>query len=302
MASKIKVTFLGTSAQIPSPRRNHTAILLTYNQENILVDCGEGTQTQFRKAKINPGKITKILITHIHGDHTFGLPGLLNTLSFSEYNKTLHIYGPKGFKEFMKEFLNMFKIERNFKIEVHEITQPGLFFKNEEFELHAEKMQHGIPANAYFFKLNDKIRINKEKIQKLKINDIENLKKLKQGKDITHNKKNYKNSQLTYLEQGKKVSFVLDTLYNDKIIPFAVNSDLLICDSSFSSHEKDLAKEHLHLTSEQDAIIAKKSHSKKLILTHISQKYENKTKELLEDAKKHFKDVKVAKDLDEVII
>lgn len=302
MASKIKVTFLGTSAQIPSPRRNHTAILLTYNQENILVDCGEGTQVQFRKAKINPGKITKILITHIHGDHTFGLPGLLNTLSFSEYKKTLHLYGPKGFRDFMKEFLNLFKIEKKFKVEIHEITNPGLFFENQEFELHAEKMQHGIPTNAYFFKLKDKLRIDKEKIKKLKIIDVKNLKKLKQRKDITHNKKKYKNSQLTYIEPGKKVSFVLDTLYNDKIIPFVKNSDILICDSSFSSHEKDLAKEHLHLTAEQDAIIAKKSKSKKLFLTHISQKYENKTKELLEDAKKQFNDVQVAKDLDEFIV
>ena len=92
MASKINVRLLGTSAQIPSPNRNHTSILLTYKEENILVDCGEGTQVQFRKAKLNPGKITRILITHIHGDHTFGLPGLLNTLSFSEYKKTLHIY------------------------------------------------------------------------------------------------------------------------------------------------------------------------------------------------------------------
>ena len=299
MASKINVTFLGTSAQIPSPRRNHTSILLTYKEENILIDCGEGTQVQFRRAKINPGKITKILITHIHGDHTFGLPGLLNTLSFSEYKKTLHIYGPKGMKEFMREFLSMFNIEKNFKVEVHEITNPGKFFDNQEFELHAEKMKHGIPTNAYSFKLKDKLRIDKDKLKKNKIPQGPLLKKLKEGKDITHGKKKYKNKDLTYLEPGKKISFVLDTLYNDKIIPFVKNSNLLICDSSFSSDLKNQAKEHLLLTAEQNGMIAKKSKSKELILTHISQRYEHKTKELLDNAKKQFEHVKVAKDFDE---
>ncbi len=302
MASKINVRFLGTSAQIPSPNRNHTSILLTYKEENILIDCGEGTQTQFRKAKLNPGKITKILITHIHGDHTFGLPGLLSTLSFNEYKKTLHIYGPRGIKEYMKEFLGLFGIEKSYKIEVHEITKSGKFFDNKEFELHSEKMQHGIPTNAYFFKIKDKLRINKGKIKKSKLPNGPLLKKLIEGKDITYEKKKYKNKDLTYLENGKKISFVLDTLYNDKIIPFVKNSNLLICDSSFSSELKQQAKDHLHLTSEQDGMIAKKSKSEKLILTHISQRYEHKTKELLEDAKKHFKQVEVAKDLGEFII
>ena len=108
MASSIKLTFLGTADQIPSADRNHTAILLTYEGENMLVDCGEGTQRQFRKAGLNPCKITKILITHWHGDHVLGLPGLLSTLSLSGYNKKLYIYGPKGTKEYVREMLRVF--------------------------------------------------------------------------------------------------------------------------------------------------------------------------------------------------
>ena len=104
----IKVTFLGTADQIPSSRRNHTSILLTYNEENILVDCGEGTQRQFRKAHLNPCKVTRILLTHWHGDHILGLPGLLSTLSLSGYNKTIFIYGPKRTKTFVKELLRIF--------------------------------------------------------------------------------------------------------------------------------------------------------------------------------------------------
>jgi len=95
MSEKITITFLGTSQAIPTARRNHTAILLQYKAENLLIDCGEGTQRQFRKARLNPCKITKLLITHWHGDHILGIPGLLQTLLLNQYNKTLEIYGPR---------------------------------------------------------------------------------------------------------------------------------------------------------------------------------------------------------------
>src|SRR3990172_5927928 len=147
MAEKIRITFLGTGSMIPDEKRNHPAFLLSYKSENILVDCGEGTQIQFRKAKLNPCRITRILITHWHGDHTFGLPGLLRTLSTSGYHKKLYVYGPKKMKK-------------------HKIA-PG-----------------------------------------------KHIQELKQGKDITYNGKKYSAKNFVYGEKGKKVSFVLDTLFN----------------------------------------------------------------------------------------
>ena len=119
----IKIIFLGTTDAIPSAERNHTSILLEYKDENILVDCGEGTQRQFRKAKLNPSKVTRILITHWHGDHVLGLPGLLQTLAFSGYNKTLDIYGPKGTKEFVRIILKTFAFQGKYKIEVKEVEE-----------------------------------------------------------------------------------------------------------------------------------------------------------------------------------
>jgi len=118
---KISVTFLGTSQAIPTATRNHTAILMHYKEENILVDCGEGTQRQFRKLKLNPCKITRILITHWHGDHVLGLPGLFQTLELNNYSKTLHIYGPKGTKKYIKEINNLFIHSGKLKIKVHEV-------------------------------------------------------------------------------------------------------------------------------------------------------------------------------------
>ena len=292
-----KITFLGTSAQIPTKNRNHSAILINHEGENILIDCGEGTQRQFRKAGLNPCRITHILITHLHGDHIFGLPGLLSTLNFSEYPAELIIYGPRGIKKFLEEFLAVSKVKRNFEIKIKEIGV-GKFFESDDFFLEAEKMEHGIMTLAYNFVIKDKLRIDKNKLKKLKISPGPHLKDLKEGKNIVFGKKKYKSKDLTYLEKGKKISVVYDTLNNPRINPFVEGADLFICESSFGSDLKEMAKKHLHMTAEEAGKIAKKSKVGKLILTHISQRYEKNKKFLLEDAKKNFANVCLAKDLD----
>ena len=292
----IKLTFLGTSAQIPTAKRNHTAILLTYDKENILIDCGEGTQRQFRKARLNPGKVTRILITHFHGDHVLGIPGVLQTLSLNEYNKTLYIYGPKGTKEFIKNLLKTFVFKLNYKIKIKEVS--GKFFENNDFYLEAKPMTHGTPTNAYAFIKKGKIRIDKKKLKKSKLPSGPILGKLKQGKDIVINKKKYLAKNLTFKENEKKVSFVLDTSLNNRIVLFVKDSDLLICESSFDSELGDKAKEHKHLTAKQASEIAKKSKSKKLLLTHVSQRYEKNLKKILNDAKKIFKNSHLVEDFD----
>jgi len=295
--SMIKVIFLGTSDAIPSAERNHTAILLEYKNESILVDCGEGTQRQFRKAKLNPNRITKILITHWHGDHVLGLAGLLQTLAFSDYNKTLDIYGPRGTKEFMKILLRTFAFQGKYKINVEEVE--NRFFENDEFYLEAEKMTHGTPCNAYSFVRKGKLRIDKKKLEKTKLKGVI-IKKLKEGKDIVYQGKKYFAKNLTYEEIGKKISFVFDTSFNKNIVPFVKNSDLLVCESTFGEELEEQAEEYKHLNVKHTAEIAKKSKSKKLVLTHISQRYSKNPKRILDAAKKIFKNSVLVKDLDEI--
>lgn len=295
----IGITFLGTSDAIPSVERNHTSILLRYKDENILVDCGEGTQRQIRKAKLNPCKITKILITHWHGDHVLGLGGLLQTLSFSGYNKQLTIYGPRGTKEALRNVLNTFVFQEKFPLRVEEVR--GKFFESEDFYLEAEPMTHGIPCNAYSFVLKKQIRIDKKKLEKTKISGPI-LKNLKEGKDIVFDGKKYLAKNLTYSEEQKKISFVFDTSFNERIIPFVQNSDLFICESAFGDDLEDRAEKYKHLSVSKVAEIAKKSNSKKLILTHISQRYSKNPKKILDSAKKIFKNATIAKDFDVVEI
>ena len=302
MSGKIKLTFLGTSDSIPSIMRNHTAILLSYDKENILVDCGEGTQRQFRKAKINPCKLTRVLITHWHGDHILGIPGLLQTLAFSNYKKKLYIYGPEGTKKFMKEMLKTFVFCGKISMEIEEINKEGKFFENSDFYLESKGKTHGTRCNAYTFVKKGQIKIDKKKLKKSKLPSGSLLKKLKEGKNISYKGRKHLAKNLTYQEGSKKISFILDTSLNKKIIPFVKDSGLLICESSFGPELSDRAKKFKHLTSKQAGNIAKKSNSKKLILTHISHRYDKNPKKILQDAKKIFKNSFLVKDLDVIEI
>lgn len=294
----INLTFLGTSDSVPSEKRNHTAILLTYNGENILVDCGEGTQRQFRKARLNPCKITRILLTHKHADHTLGLPGLLKTLDLTGYNKTLYIYGPKGIKKFLDNVFTAFGKVDNYKIEIKEVV--GKFFENEDFYLEAESMTHGVPCVAYSFVKKGQRRIDKDKLKKSGLPHGPLLQKLKFGKDVSHEGKKHKAKDLTFTEAGKKISFVMDTSVNSKLPKFVKGADILVSEASFSQDLDDKAKEYQHLTSKQVGEIAKKARVERLIITHLSQRFENNPKQILDEVKKVFKNAETVKDLDVV--
>jgi ribonuclease Z len=291
----INITFLGTSSTVPTVERNHSAILLKYKEENILVDCGEGTQRQFRKAKLNPCKLTKILITHWHGDHVLGLPGLFQTLAFNGYDKTLEIYGPKGTKKFIKELFEVFVPKKKIKTKVYDVQ--GKFLKTKDFQITAMPLQHGSPTNGYMFEEKSKLRIDKTKLKKLKIapKDRSKLSQLTKGKDIKINGKTIKSKNITYGQPSKKVSFIFDTKKCVNAEKLAKDSDLAIIESTLDNNEK-LAKEYKHLTAIQTAQIAKKAKVKKLILTHISQRYEYRANVLEKMAKKIFPNTKVAKD------
>src|SRR3989344_5142923 len=239
---KIKITFLGTGPSIPTKKRNHTSIFLQYKNEHILIDCGEGTQRQLKIAGISPLKINKIIITHWHGDHFLGIPGLFQTLATNNYTKKIEIYGPKGTEE---------------KIEL---------------------------------------------IKKLKLPNLPILKELQKGKDISFNGKKIKSSSVSYIEKERKITFILDTEFNANAIKLAENSDILICESTFSKDDFEKAEERMHLTSEKAALIAKKSKSKKLILTHLSERYENNMDKILREAKAIFKETTLAKDFDKIEI
>ncbi len=296
---KAIITFLGTANAIPTKKRSHTAIHIAFADEAILVDCGEGTQRQFRFTDIKPTKLTRLLITHWHGDHILGIPGLFQTLAMNNYQKTLCIYGPISTKRKLSLLQELHKdIKINFKVE--EVT--GTFIDNPRFSITAHEMDHNSPTLAYTIQIKDQIRINKDKLKRLKLEEGPHIAQFKKGKDIVHNGKKIKSKDVTYVEKGKKISIILDTSPNEKAITLSKNTDILIAEATFSKDETEQAKEYKHLTAEQAAQIAKKAKAKQLILTHISQRYENNLKKIENEAKSIFKNTKVVKDFDKIKI
>ena len=285
----MKLTFLGTSSMLPTEDRNTTAIILNHKAENILIDCGEGTQRQLRKAHISPAKITRLLITHWHGDHVLGIPGLLETLAKQNYTKTLYIYGPKGTKKYFKEMHKTFISQYNeIKIKIKEITKNEIFIDEKDFTVSSLKLDHTITCYGYSFKEKDKRRINLSYTKKFGLTRDPILGKLQQGKTITYKGKKITPEKGTTTTPGKKITILLDSTKTKNMIKFAENSDILVTESTLSNTLEKEAKKIKHLIPKHAAEIAKEAKVKKLILTHISQRYKNE-KVLEKEAKKLFK-------------
>jgi ribonuclease Z len=291
----IEIVFLGTSSMVPTKERNQSALFISFNAQGILVDCGEGTQRQFKLANIPITKITKILITHWHGDHTLGLPGLIQSLAASEYNKKLEVYGPEGTKKHMAAMWEAFVTDRKIEYDVIEIKE-GKFFENNEFALEAYTMNHGIATLGYNFIEKDRRRINVGKIKKLGIPEGPLLGKLQDEKDIFFEGKSIKSDEVTKIVNGKKISIISDTLLCDNCYKMAKDADLLICESTYSSNLEGKGEDYKHMTSKQAALVASKTNAKKLILTHFSARYKS-TLELNEDARTYFDNTECAFDL-----
>ena len=259
----IEITFLGTGCMQPTKIRNHSGILLSYNKESILMDCGEGTQRQMRIAGIKPARITKILISHWHGDHVFGLPGLLSTMGADKPGTTVQIYGPPGTKSYLDHVFQSFAKKDIIPFTVSEV-QEGIIYESEEFTLSAHKLKHSVPCYGYCFQEKDRRRIVVAKAKKLGL-EGPILGNIQQGKDVVHKGIKIKVNDVTYLE-GTHLSDI-----------------------------QEKTEKYMHLTVQQAALIASENNTQNLIITHLSQRYKSPT-EILKEAKTYFDKVAVAED------
>ncbi|MEK6812898.1 MAG: ribonuclease Z [Nanoarchaeota archaeon] len=294
----MKIIFLGTSCMMPTAERNHPAVLLNWKGENMLFDCGENTQRQLRIAGISPTAVTKILLTHWHGDHMLGLPGLLQSLIASQYSKILEIYGPKGTRKNIEALLNFLTIQGEaLKIKITEIAGSGIILKDKEFQLEAVPVKHSAPCVAYAFQESSRRKINLEYTTKLGIPEGPLLGKLQQGKNIQFKGKTVKAGKATHLIEGRRITYITDTSLTESCYIIAKNADLLICESTFSKKEETKAKETHHLTAGQAATIAKKAKCQALALMHYSQRYKSPAL-LLKEAQAIFKNTRAMNDFD----
>ncbi len=296
----VKVVFLGTTCMQPTKDRNHSGIYLKFKEQEILFDCGEGIQRQMRIAGLKPTKLKHICISHWHGDHVLGLPGLLSTMAANQYSGTLHIYGPKGSR---KRFLAMQKAFScgldQLDVQLHELGSSGLVFEGKDFELHAQSLEHCMPCFGYSFVEKDRRRIKVALAKKLGLAGPV-LGKLQQGKNVVHKGKKVKCDDVTTVVKGKKIAYVADTKMCQSAVVLAMDADLLISESTFHSEDAKKALEFHHMTSADAGKLAVQAGVGKLVLTHPSLRYKT-TSALVREAKKYFKgSVSFAKDFMEI--
>ena len=284
----LKITFLGTSGMVPTKDRNVQSIYLDYKGEGILLDCGEGTQRQITYAKLNAQKIKKILISHWHGDHVLGLPGLIQTISnFSPEGKQLTIFGPKGSKEYFDHMMKSSDFETSLKINLIEIDAQEMttIFENDDYLIKAINLEHSIPCLGYRIERKEQIKILKEKLPSGLSGPL--IGDLKKGKEIVFNGSILKSEDYTKKEPSKAIAFIFDTKLTDACYELAEETDLLVSEAVYTSEHEMKAEEYKHLTARQVASIASQSGTKELILTHFSQRYKD-VSVLEEDAKNLF--------------
>lgn len=301
--TQLSIIFLGTGGSWPTVKRNVSSIAIKRAGEIILFDCGEGTQRQFQKSSLSYMQISKIFITHFHGDHFLGLPGLIQTMQLNDRNVPLHIYGPKGMNNLLEQILSLGYFKPNYPIVSHEVDK-GDVLDFDGYKINILHVKHGIPALAY--SLVEDMRpgkFDKPKALSMGIPEGPLYSKLQNGEAITlkNGKKITSKMVLGPPRIGRKIVFSGDTKPIKEMVDFAKAADILIHEATFESELEDVAGEYGHTTAYQAAEIAKKANVEKLFLLHISPRYmDNKLIE--EDARKIFKDSFVPKDFEEVEI
>lgn len=298
--TQLRIIFLGTSGSWPTIKRNVTSLAIKRGSEVILFDCGEGTQRQFQKSKLSYMQISKIFISHFHGDHFLGIPGLIQTMQLNDRDIPIHIYGPKGINQLVTQLLSLGYFKPRYEIISHEIDE-GAKLDFKDYTIQVMRVNHGIPALAYA--LVEKIRpgkFDKPKALELGIPEGPLFSKLQRGKTINlKNGKKIKPDQvLGPPRKGRKIVISGDTRPLEEMVNFAKNADVLIHESTFDSSLPVIPSEYGHTTAFQAGEIAKKANVEKLFLTHISPRYLD-DKEIENDARKAFKKSFVPKDFEE---
>jgi len=291
------LTVLGCSSAIPTSTRNPSAHLLNVNERFYLIDCGEATQIQLRKFKIKFQRIEHIFITHLHGDHFYGLIGLITTMQLLGREKPLNIYSPPGLEEIILIQLNLAKPKLDFTLSFHELNseENKICFEDEHISVETIPLNHRIPCCGFLFREKPKpLSIISEVIKKYEI-PIESIHKIKSGEDfITKTGERINNSELTIPAPAiRTFAYCADTLYNESIIPMIKDADLLYHEATFMHDMLERAGNTFHTTTLQAAEIAKIAQVKQLIIGHFSARYKD-LEPLLEEARAVFPDTFLA--------
>ncbi|MGR3741867.1 ribonuclease Z [Companilactobacillus sp. DQM5] len=299
----MELEFLGTGAGVPSKGRNVSSValkLLDERNEVWLFDVGEATQHQILKTNIRPRKINRIFISHLHGDHIFGLPGLLSSRSNQGGNEPVTIYGPKGVEQFVKTALKVSETHLGYKITYVEVHDGDVILDDSTFKVETKLMEHRIACFGYRIVEKDHPgELLVGKLKELKIPSGPIYGQIKRGETVTLEDGRVINGRdfIGAKQKGRIVTIINDTRYIPKSIELAQNADVVVHESTFSKAEAQLARNYYHSTCTQAAEVAKKAQADKLLLTHISARYAGKNALILQnEAKEIFNNTKVVRD------
>lgn len=296
---QFSVTILGSNSALPTSDRNPTAQVLNVSERFFLIDCGEGTQMQLRKNKIRFSKINHIFISHLHGDHYFGLIGLISTYGLLGRTADLHIYAHKDLEYLLTPQLNHFGKELPYKLIFHHID-PFLnvvVYEDSKLTVSSIPLKHRIPTCGFLFQEKPAdLHILREAIDFFEI-PIKMIPFIKKGDDfILPSGEIIENNRLTKKPyKPRSYAFCSDTLYNEKIAPLVKDVDLLYHEATFMNDQKELAKKTYHSTAEQAALIADKAGVDRLIVGHFSTRYHD-LQPLLEECRSVFPNSDLALD------
>jgi ribonuclease Z len=300
--------FLGTGAGIPAKLRNVTSIALKLLEERgsiWLFDAGEATQHQILHTSIKPRRIEKIFITHLHGDHIYGLPGLLSSRSFQGGESEVTVFGPEGIKQYIEVSLAVSKTHLKYPLNIIEINE-GTIFEDNHFTVEAKLLDHGIPS--YGYRIVEKDRpgtLLADKLVKAGVEPGPIFRKIKNGEKVTleDGRVLIPADFLGPEQKGRIVTILGDTRYCENAIALAMGADVLVHEATFSKGEERLAYDYFHSTTCQAANVANQADCKKLILTHISSRYDRTAwRELVTEAQEIFPNTDIAEDFKEINI
>jgi ribonuclease Z len=270
------VTILGNNSAVPAFDRHPTSQVVTYDGSNYLVDCGEGTQIQMINYKIRRGRISHIFISHLHGDHYFGLIGLITSFGLLNHQQDLHVYGPSPLNEIIELQLKVSDTRLPYQLHLHTIEAAGILVETEKIKIQTFQTNHRI--ECYGFSFTEKKSLRRIDAEKARLQDIplNFYDRLKNGEDyIRKDGSIVSNESVTIAaDPGKVYAFCADTKYDETIIPHIANADMIYHETTYLDNLRERAEDRFHSTSKQAAAIAKKANVKKLLVGHFSSKYD----------------------------
>ena len=300
----MQITFLGTSSGVSTRSRNVSAVALRLSQraEVWLFDCGEGTQHQFLRSDLRISQLTRIFITHMHGDHTFGLMGLLASCGLAGSPHRIDIYGPPDLDDYLKACRRYSQTQFSYPVKVHTV-QPGVVFEDEEYIVRCQLLKHRVPAFGY--RVEEKDRPGQFDVDKAKALGIPSgplYGQLKRGETVMlpDGRRIHGKDFCGPTQTGRKLVYCTDTVYCDAAVELATDADVLIHEATFAHQEAEMAYQRLHSTSTMAAQVALGAQVKQLIMTHFSPRYAPgnavDVKDLLLEARAIFPNTAIASD------